>query len=462
MVNKLNVVIDGSNICFDASGQAHFHRLMSVSESLRSTFSTFELNIKIFTDASLRYRFRDVEKDAYNVLISTGKVSQVPAGTQADPFILSWAEANEAIVISNDLFRGYESQYPWLSERDSGRVLSHLFDNESDTWTFIERGFSVSPRSPQELAGVVSQKSSIEGSTPDSDGALQTVSASAHVTYFDPVNTDSTPQYRARVDQKNPTAFVFLVDQSASMAEIWEDGIQKMVRVADFLNDLMMSLVLASTKAGRVVPYFDVAVLGYGGGPIGSVRSLLPGTTFDNPFRSISEIESSGEVSIRMKDGEEIEVETWIAPKAEGNTPMCAALRHARVISSAWVGAHPASFPPIVFNITDGESTDGSIREAAADLCDLRTDDGNVMLWTAHITNQNAGVFQFPVLLNDETDPIAVQMFESASLIPSAMRLQARGFGLEIPDGGRAFLFNAASDDVVRMLNIGTQATRMA
>lgn len=460
MTEKLNVVVDGSNVSYDASGNAHFHRLMSVASAVLSAFPSFDVNLKIFCDASLRFRFRSDDRDSYNVLITTGKVSQVPAGTSADPFILNWAEVNSAIVISNDLFRDFESQYSWLSDRRSGRVVAHLFDEDSNSWTFMPRGVPGSHRTLEDAARSVINGSAIPVAVrPDpqlSDAMVP------EMTSFYPKNSDASPQYQARVDQKNPTAFVFLVDQSASMAEVWEGDTQKMVRVADFLNDLIMSLVLASTKAGRVVPYFDIAVLGYGGGPIGSVRSLLPGTTFDTPFRSVSEVESTATISTRVKDGDEIEVETWIAARAEGNTPMCAALRHATVITAEWVKKHPTSFPPIVFNITDGDSTDGGIRQVAADLCDVSTSDGNVMLWTAHITNQNAGAFQFPVLLSDDVDPVAIQMFESSSLIPLAMRLQAKGTGLEIPNGGRAFLFNASSDDVVRMLNIGTQATRLA
>lgn len=460
MTNNLNVVVDGSNISIDASGKAHFHRLMSVSESIRAAFPSLEVKVKIFTDASLRYRFSNDERDAYNVLITTGKVSQVPAGTPADPFILQWADTNSAIVISNDLFRNFQSEYTWLRDRDTGRVIAHYFDEDSNTWTFMPRGSSDVPRQLEDVA-----RSVIAGDTmsvavkPESQ---LTEPMASETPSFYPVNSDSTPQYQMRVDQKNPTAFVFLVDQSASMAEVWESETQKMVIVSNFLNDLIMSLVLASTRAGRVVPYFDIAVLGYGGGPIGAVRTLLPNTTFETPFRSISEVESTATVSTRVKDGDEIEVESWIVPQASGNTPMCAALRHATAITSEWVKKHPASFPPIVFNITDGDSTDGPIRHVAADLCDVSTADGNVMLWTAHITSQGSGVFQFPVLLSDDADPVAIQMFESSSLIPLAMRQQARGYGLEIPNGGRAFLFNASSDDVVRMLNIGTQATRLA
>lgn len=44
---------------------------------------------------------------------------------------------------------------------------------------------------------------------------------------------------------------------------------------------------------------------------------------------------------------------------------MCEALRRVRDIAAAWcmTRAHAESFPPIVFNITDGEATD----------CDNRT-----------------------------------------------------------------------------------------
>ena len=54
-------------------------------------------------------------------------------------------------------------------------------------------------------------------------------------------------------------------------------------------------------------------------------------------------------------------------PEAAGQTPMCEALRRVRDIAAAWCAdpAHAESFPPMVFNITDGEASDSDEEELA-------------------------------------------------------------------------------------------------
>ena len=69
---------------------------------------------------------------------------------------------------------------------------------------------------------------------------------------------------------------------------------------------------------------------------------------------------------------------------------MCEALRRVRDIAAAWCAdpAHAESFPPMVFNITDGEATDcddAELRAVAGQIKSLRTADGNVLLVNIHI-----------------------------------------------------------------------------
>ena len=49
----------------------------------------------------------------------------------------------------------------------------------------------------------------------------------------------------------------------------------------------------------------------------------------------------------------------WVEPLNEGGTPMCAAMDRAGRIAHSWIQTYPQSFPPIVINLSDGESTDG-------------------------------------------------------------------------------------------------------
>jgi len=60
------------------------------------------------------------------------------------------------------------------------------------------------------------------------------------------------------------------------------------------------------------------------------------------------------------------------------------------------VAQHPKSFPPVVINITDGESTDGDPYPASAAIRELETEDGNVLLLNLHLSSCRAPQVFFP------------------------------------------------------------------
>ncbi len=73
-----------------------------------------------------------------------------------------------------------------------------------------------------------------------------------------------------------------------------------------------------------------------------------------------------------------------------------------RDIAAAWCAdpAHAESFPPMVFNITDGEATDcddaGTGCAVADQIKSLRTADGNVLLVNIHIAAGTPNGVFFP------------------------------------------------------------------
>src|SRR4029077_4116870 len=73
--------------------------------------------------------------------------------------------------------------------------------------------------------------------------------------------------YTAELSRTNPTALIFLIDQSSSMAEPF--GAQpekpKAEGVADSINRLLQNLVLKCAKGDGIRDYFHVGVIGYGG-----------------------------------------------------------------------------------------------------------------------------------------------------------------------------------------------------
>src|SRR5665811_1916532 len=71
--------------------------------------------------------------------------------------------------------------------------------------------------------------------------------------------------YTAEISRGNPSAFLFLVDQSGSMSDKLSSGKSKAEQVADVLNRTLATLITRCTKAEGTRDYFDIGVVGYGG-----------------------------------------------------------------------------------------------------------------------------------------------------------------------------------------------------
>ena len=211
--------------------------------------------------------------------------------------------------------------------------------------------------------------------------------------------------YVAEISRTNPSCFIFLVDQSASMVDSigGEVRVSKADVVADALNRLLTELAIRCAKEEGVRDYFHVAVLGYGGR---SAQSAFGGGLQGRDLVAISQVADHPlRVDQRTKlkpdgAGGVIELKTdfpvWVEALANGATPMCQALMHARNLVSAWIAEHPRGFPPIVLNLTDGEANDGDPLDSARQLTQLRTDDGAVLLFNLHISDAGGSPITFP------------------------------------------------------------------
>lgn len=71
--------------------------------------------------------------------------------------------------------------------------------------------------------------------------------------------------YQAPIQRTDPTAFLFLVDQSGSMGDKMAASEKTKAQfVADVLNRTLMDLVTRCTKADGVRDYFEIGIIGYG------------------------------------------------------------------------------------------------------------------------------------------------------------------------------------------------------
>ncbi len=275
--------------------------------------------------------------------------------------------------------------------------------------------------------------------------------------------------FSAEISRTNPTCLLFLVDQSSSMDKPFggQPGKTKAEGVADAINRLLQNLVIKCAKSEGVRDYYHVGVVGYGSkvGPAfgGSLagQDLVPISRIaDNPSRIEERTKKVDDGAGGLVD-QSIKFPVWFDALARGGTPMCEALNCAHSILSAWLDRYPSCFPPIVINITDGESTDGDPSVAADSIRNLASDDGNVLLFNAHLSSQRAAPIEFPDKEEGLPDQYAQLLFRLSSLLPDYMRTVAQQEGYAVTDGARGFVFNADLVSIIRFLDIGTRPSNL-
>ncbi|GGM75771.1 hypothetical protein GCM10007108_12120 [Thermogymnomonas acidicola] len=266
--------------------------------------------------------------------------------------------------------------------------------------------------------------------------------------------------YTAEISRRNPGLFIFLLDQSRSMSHRIAGGKRsKAEEATDAINRQIYELVNRCTKSDGIRDYFEVGIIGYGFRK-GEAASLL----VNRNLVPISEMDS---LILRMEtrkqviDGEEVDFEfpIWFEPVAASDTPMVRALSLAEEWASAWASEHQSSFPPVIINISDGDSTDGDPVPVAERIMGISTDDGNAMIWNCHLSETKTDPVSFPSDPGQlPPDKYARQMFSMSSLIPESMVAIAREEYRDVSEGARAYVFNAQLEDLIKLLDIGTRA----
>lgn len=271
--------------------------------------------------------------------------------------------------------------------------------------------------------------------------------------------------YTAEISRRNPTYFVFLIDRSQSMDDVFGDGSRRKAdAVADTVNRLLQNIAVQCSKDGSVWDYFHVSVVGYGG----SVGSAFGGTLAGIARAPISQIaQNPARIEQRIKridDGagglvqQSVKFPVWFDAVADGGTPMCDALDVARQLCADWCSEHSTGFPPIVLNITDGESTDpGNPIDYANALRALTVPDGATLLFNLHLSSTPGFPILYPPTEVGLPDPFARQLFAMSSLLPRTMITSASSMGIPVAEGSRGFVFNAPLEQLVNFLEIGTR-----
>jgi hypothetical protein len=276
--------------------------------------------------------------------------------------------------------------------------------------------------------------------------------------------------YTAEISRSNPTCFVFLVDQSGSMAERWgsQSNKTKAEGVADAINRLLQTLVFRCAKGEYILDRYYVGAIGYGA----KIQQGFPGVLAGQVLCAVSDIANTPlRIEERVKrtdDGagglleQRIKFPVWFEPAAAGKTPMCQAFQLAQKVVLDFVTQHPACFPPIVINITDGAATDGDPQPCAAAICGVASQDGNALLFNVHVSASGLPPVLFPTEENGLPDDFARRLFRISSRVPPEMLRQAQVLENSVADGARGFAFNADLASVIMFLDIGTRGNTTA
>jgi hypothetical protein len=281
-------------------------------------------------------------------------------------------------------------------------------------------------------------------------------------------NGEFAMPYTAELSRSNPTCFLFLIDQSSSMAEPFgaQPDHAKAQGVADGINRLLTNLSLKCTKSDGIRDYFHVGVIGYGGRVSWALAGKLAGQKLvpisliaNNPLK----IEQR---TRKVSDGggglveQNFKFPIWFEAVASGRTPMCQALTEATGAIKEFLGKYPDCFPPLVINISDGKATDGNPELQASQLHNLASSDGNILIFNAHLSSAPAHPIEFPSQETLLADVDARILFRMSSVLPGKLREAAKSEGFPVTDESRGFVFNADLVSVLRFLDIGTRGAQ--
>jgi uncharacterized protein YegL len=276
--------------------------------------------------------------------------------------------------------------------------------------------------------------------------------------------------YQKQVGTPHPGLFIILIDQSGSMNAPFEGGKSRAEVAALVVNRCIQSILQRCKVMEHTKDRCFVVVIGYGaptvnpkaagqsaylivGGKISEVEKQMIRTDVIKKTAKVSDGAGG------LMDGEKvINLDIWVEPYVEGNTPMDEAFKKAEEFASKWVLEHPDNFPPIVINVTDGEPNDADAAEKAASaLKNVATSDGNLLLFTAHISDGQGKI----VLAASESavpSPLGKLMFRLSSEIPASMIDLAKQAGFEeAKAGSRGLVVNGDASDMIKLIDFGSR-----
>ena len=279
--------------------------------------------------------------------------------------------------------------------------------------------------------------------------------------------------YSQEITRRHRAAIVIAIDQSCSMSgNMHLNGwnLSKAEVVSMVTGYLIDELIMRSCRDGSYRHYYDIALIGYSGEEIyplfGQEIKFYPITSFVGtkvekiPYLLDHKTLNKGVLALYKN------VSQWVKPEAKGATPMYKMITSVTALVTEWCSReeNKDSFPPLVFNISDGEASDGNydmLRNAANNLRKTGTSDGKTLFMNIHIASD--GGRERIVFPNAHEVPIEIRhahlLMDMSSILPEQFYPYIGTSRTSISKPPYiAMSYNASMSELVTMLNIGSRS----
>ena len=282
--------------------------------------------------------------------------------------------------------------------------------------------------------------------------------------------------YSQEITRCHRGAIVIAIDQSCSMSgrmmlKGW--NLSKAEAVSMVVGQLVDELILRSHRENVYRDYYDIALIGYSGNEVyplfgdelmfypitAFVNRNVPTTTFSLDFKTLNSSDSPFVEPVSL----------WVEPRAQGATPMYKMINRVTDLVADWCSKEENmdSFPPLVFNVTDGEASDANyemLRTAAHKLRSISTTDGNTLFMNIHITsdtNHKQALFPTP-----HEVPLEIRhahlMMDMSSVVPEQLHSYINRCRTSVGHPPYiAMSYNASISALIAVLNIGSRSVLM-
>jgi hypothetical protein len=119
------VILDGSNIAWEEKSMSDKPKISNIESMINRLSQANFKKIVTVADAALRYQIDNQRR--LDKLVKDGAVKMLPARVDGDKFILRLAEEENAMIVSNDMFKEFREISPWIDQR---RIPYTILDGE--------------------------------------------------------------------------------------------------------------------------------------------------------------------------------------------------------------------------------------------------------------------------------------------------------------------------------------------